>query len=522
VSTLLPSNRQTSYNFLAIWVNRLIGIFATVIITPIIVHHFGLELTGVWLMVTQLVSHLNLLDVGFSNSLVRFLAGQRAVEDVKKGSNYLATSFYILAIVGFILLVAAPFISSVSVQSLQLTEGVSGAKALVLLAIASIAISLPMRVGHGLLASNHRFDQEKLWDSLSTIIKLLLILVVFHWFDPGLIHLGMIVFGATVFSVAGIFLAGLRLNSTLSLNPTYFSRFALRDLSSMGGAALVVTFASIILMQTTSMLVGYVMGPAEVPLVAYPLMIFMAITPFMASLQTIITPVAAMMYAKKEDYKLLSTFLVATRYQTTAAFFIILLLLTVGQPLLILWLSGPKLTNEALITIFNSVVILFIGYAFSSIAQIGRSILVAVGGHWPVAAAEMLTAVGGLLLGYVLMRITSLGIFGIPIAVACALFIRGVIWYPVILAKLFTISPIRLLAKGIGRPLLIASITTVIFFTIKNNRGLFLYDSTLALISSHVVLFVVYGILSWYFVVTSNHRLMIRNSILGHIKTEDL
>ncbi len=503
-----PSKRQTGRNIVAIWANRLLAILAPLIVTPIVTHHFGLELIGVWLMATQIASHLMLFDAGLANSLVRLLAGQHAVLDTRKGSSYLATAFYVLLGFGLLLLLAAPFLAAGFVWSLHLTtENTPGVDMLALLAVIYVAVSLPLRVGHGLLAGVHRFDSIQLWDSFAIAIRLGLVLAVFRWWQPSLVDLGLIVFGSGLFSVAAVFVQGLRLNPLLSLRPSSVSRTALGDLSSMGGAALLATVASVLLMQSSSLLTGYTIGPDAVALVAFPLMIYTSLTPFLMTLPLIVTPIAAGISSKGEVEKLLPMFIMTARYQASAALLLFLGVIVLGDTLITGWLSGPKLGPVELQTVTAGIVILFAGFAVSSIAQMGRSILNSVGWHWSVAVIELMTAIGGLALGYLLTQYPQLGVLGVAVGITTTLIVRGLFCYPVMLARFFATSPVMLLIKVLGLPASIVGVTALVGWAIGGRLGgVVVGHDIVALIGVWVVPVLCWIVFTWYLVVPAGHR----------------
>jgi len=512
----VPTVKQTGRNIAMIWSNKVLAILAPLIITPIITHHFGMVLTGVWLMSTQLLAHLMLLDAGFTNSLVRFLAGQHAVHDIKKASSYVVTAFFTLLAISCLLLITSPFLGSAFLRSMKLTaNNAPGAENLVLLTIIYAAVSLPLRIGYGLIASLHRFDLIQLWDSLGIVLRVSLILTLFSWLQPTLIQLGLIVFGSTLLTVGLTFITGLRINPSLSLRPSNFSRMALGDLSSMGLAALIVTMASVLLMQSSSMITGYAIGPAAVVLIAFPLMIYVSLTPFLATLPLLISPVAAGMSAKGEGDKLLPIFIMTVRYQTSFALLLFIALKIFGHPLIVVWLSGPKLGQAELSTISIGVVILFAGYALSSVAQIGRSIMSSVGHHWPVAVSEFVTAVCGLILGYLLSKFSTWGVLGVICAISGTLAIRGLIWYPLMLSRYFMLSPVKLLSKTLVFPLSIGAITIIVgegidYLLSGISPGCYI----LQLIGIWVPQMICWIALTWYLVVPKVHQQLFINYFL--------
>lgn len=467
-------------------------------------------------MATQLVAHLMLLDVGLTNSLIRFLAGQRALHDIKKASGYLVAAFYTLLSIGFLLFLMSPFISSGFLYSMQLTsDNAPGAEGLIILTIAYVAISLPLRVGYGLHASVHRFDVIQFFDSIGIIIRVALIVILFNWWQPKLIHLGMIVFGSTLLSAVLTFVNGLKLNPLLSLRLKGITWSTLGDLSSMGMAALIVTVSSVLLMQSSPMITGYSLGPAKVLLIAFPLMIYSSLTPFLATLSLLISPVAAGMSAKGEGEKLLPMFIMTVRYQTSAALLLFIGIMIFGHPLIVLWLSGPKLGNVELNAISTGAVILFAGYAFSSVAQIGRSILSSVGQHWPVAISEFITALIGLVLGYLLSKFNMLNAQGMIVGVSSVLLIRGFFFYPLLLSHYFKLPPFSLLMKSQALPFIIAGVTLLMGKAIEYIFNVTcLAENIKGLILVWILPLLCWFALTWCLIIPKEHQRLLRDYFL--------
>lgn len=515
MSESIPTTRRTISNLLAVWGNRVLGILAMLITTPLILHHFGMEVTGVWLMITVLVSHLSLLDSGVSNVLVRFLAAQKARKNSDKGSHYLTTTFYLLLAVGIMLLATSPILVTWFMQTLQVDSSMMlGAQESVWLAIFFIAISLPLRVGHGLLSSIHQIDKLNMFVSLSIAVRILLIVGVFQYFEPNLVHLALIVFGSTLLGTVMVFISGIRNNRELSLKVSYFSVTELRDLLSLGGSALIVTLSALLMTQSATLITGYVLGPDYVPVIAYPLLIFTALTPFMAALQTLLTPVAAALSAKQEKQQILPIYQMAVRYQSAAAIFLLLVFFAFGEVLIVKWLSGPKISAETLTIIANSVLILLAGFVFSSVAFIGRSVLTSVGKHWPSATIELVTALIGLLSGYLLMRFTEIGLYGIAVGVALTLVIRGIVFYPYLIGRYFGMPPVDIIIHGLGITVALGFISFFIpivafFVIVRDTHPDFLTWFAIAKVLSIFL----WCLLTWHFLVERKHKIMMVNKV---------
>ncbi len=206
----VPSAAQTRRNVGAIWGNRILAILVPLLTTPVIANHFGLQAMGVWLLATQLASHLMLFDVGITNSLVRLLARPEA-DDPRLAARVLATSFYTLAGIGAAMLLVAPMAGHLFLTAFKLPASLErDARWLMLLTVASVGMTLPLRTGYSMLASRHRFDIVQACDVLGMGARLALILAVFKLGDPSVLHLGLIVFGCSVATAAVTFIYGAR------------------------------------------------------------------------------------------------------------------------------------------------------------------------------------------------------------------------------------------------------------------------------------------------------------------------
>jgi O-antigen/teichoic acid export membrane protein len=74
MSVKLPGLRQSTANVLAIWLLQAGTLLFALVSVPLITRRFGLEGLGVWLLVQQVASHVQLLELGLASSLGRFLS----------------------------------------------------------------------------------------------------------------------------------------------------------------------------------------------------------------------------------------------------------------------------------------------------------------------------------------------------------------------------------------------------------------------------------------------------------------
>ena len=234
-----------------------------------------------------------------------------------------------------------PVVSNFFLTAFEISEELQDdARRLIKFAIISVAVNLPLRVGYSILASRHFFDKVQIIDTLGIFIRLFGIIIVFTFFSPSLFVLGIIVFGS---SIAVSFVTFLRAKNLLNIN---FSNLSFKNFSfeswkvvtSLSGASFFVSLAGILLLQFSSTLVGYSLELKYVSIMAIPIMIYNSLTPFFQAIPTISSPIAAGVSNKQKKIAKIQ-FFTYSRYTASNALLCVIGMLTVGKPLLIIWLS---------------------------------------------------------------------------------------------------------------------------------------------------------------------------------------
>ena len=66
------------------YVNIIVNVLVTVFYTPFMLGLMGQNEYGLYSLVTSIIAYLSVLDMGFGNAMVRFIAKNQAKKDVKK------------------------------------------------------------------------------------------------------------------------------------------------------------------------------------------------------------------------------------------------------------------------------------------------------------------------------------------------------------------------------------------------------------------------------------------------------
>src|SRR5919199_5088105 len=141
------------------YAGKLIVIGTGLVTTPFILQHLGPTMYGLWAVVGSVVAYGNLLDLGITTAVVKYVAEYRARREAEQLEHLLATAVWVygaigLAIVGFGALLAPifPFIFQVPV------EDRATASRLVFISGAVVGLSLVCSIPPAVLRGLQRFD----------------------------------------------------------------------------------------------------------------------------------------------------------------------------------------------------------------------------------------------------------------------------------------------------------------------------------------------------------------------------
>ncbi|MDC3343057.1 hypothetical protein OAW22_02365 [Pseudomonadales bacterium] len=503
----------TVKNILSIYGKRLLELLTVFITVPIITGHFGLELMGIWLLVTQLSQHIVLLEVGLNTSTTRFLARFRAKKDLTMASIYLSSSVLTLIIIGSIVVMVSPLIASGFASIFLIPQDlVSEIVWVVVVATVASGLGLFLRSGNAMLSSISRFDVIAFWETLVLAIRLVLIVITFTWYDPNFFVLGLITFVPALLGNIMIFSAGRRVTSDVVISRHFIKMSALIQLFSISGAALLISMSAIILRQSSPMLVGWSMGLEQVAMLAFPILIVFSVMPFVTVAATLISPVASQLDALDNHETLYNLSVIAVRYVFFISCIIWCGFYYLGHDIFTLWLGGPKVDSAALRQISYNVIVIFTGFVICSPGFIFRELLIAVGWHWKVAVGEIIGALIGVSLGYILMVGSGLGVLGMAIGIATAFLVRGLGFLTVQCARYFKIPYVELVRNCFWRPIIVITVAIILtesLLAVLSNY----YSGVFINLIPFITILLISLIGAWFWIIDSNHKRILKQSL---------
>jgi O-antigen/teichoic acid export membrane protein len=227
--TRFAQNALSNYALTAVLV------LVALITTPILTHHLGTERFGIWIFVGSAITYVQLLDLGFGGAVVSAVAGLSAKGDEDGLERTLNSSFFLLAGLGLVALVACGLGAMFLPHAIHLrgTLAVTARDLLLLLGL-DVALSIPMDTfGCGLVALQ-RFDllnATLIGVAIMQAIAWTVVLVS----GGGLLLLGIVTVSISLMGQGVRFVMLRRLIPTLRFSPSKVERALVRSLASPAG-----------------------------------------------------------------------------------------------------------------------------------------------------------------------------------------------------------------------------------------------------------------------------------------------
>jgi O-antigen/teichoic acid export membrane protein len=137
---------------------QLIPLLVAFAVTPLLLHHLGLDRYGIWSLALAVLSTLAALDGGVSASLARFFALYGAREDRRAAGQLVTGALLVFALFGLVLTPPAIVLAPTIVHLLNIPHRLSGEAILVLRCLPALAaLGLMSDATAALLEGNNRY-----------------------------------------------------------------------------------------------------------------------------------------------------------------------------------------------------------------------------------------------------------------------------------------------------------------------------------------------------------------------------
>ncbi len=210
-------------------------VVVALVTTPILTHHLGAQGYGIWIFVGSVITYAQLLDLGLGGAVVSAVARLSAEGDDDGLERTLNSSFFVLAGLGVVALVACGVAAKFLPGAIHLHGPLAGTtRDLLLLLGVDVAVSIPMDTfGCGLVALQ-RYDllnATLIGVAVTQAVAWTIVLIG----GGGLLLLGVVTVVISLIGQCVRFVLLRRLLPTLSLSAVRVDRALVRSLASPAG-----------------------------------------------------------------------------------------------------------------------------------------------------------------------------------------------------------------------------------------------------------------------------------------------
>jgi O-antigen/teichoic acid export membrane protein len=445
-------------NTLSTLVNALTG-FLTL---PFLIGQLGVERYGLWVLVVGVTGYFLLLDFGISGAVGRLVAGCRARDDRAGLDAVLSTTFGLLLLVGGVVALATLAVPGLFAWIFDVPPAARAdvTRALIIVGFSS-ALYFPAATFYGYLWGSERFDLHNLVEIPVLVGRTATIFLVMTR-DSSLTDLAIAVSAWTIAGYLGRAAMCFRIDPTLRIVPTRWSRAVVHEVFAFGGWFGLLVFIRQTMPQVATFVIGHGLGSTAVTVFTVPRLLAAYSNWFMMSATQALAPRAAALHSggRHDDQRAL--YVGGGRWAYALALFFAAGLVVLGAPLLAVWQPHDQQTEYQILVIlmageilpmsqwmtYNALVGMgrhrrLVGYGIAEIAAIlvGSALVMPV--HGLVGVAAVVAAAGFLFRG-----VLQLSYGGRVLGVRAGDYVRQV-YLPVTIAATLPVALTAALVAGV-------------------------------------------------------------------------
>lgn len=321
------------------YIQTFLSIIISLVITPITIRSLGQSEYGIYSLVGTIIPYLTVLDLGFSNAIVRFITECRVKNDKDKEYKLNGMFMVIYSFIGIICLIVGVLIiiniSNIFKNGLNPQE-ILKIKYMLIIVVIYISISFPFKLFNGIITAYEKFLFLKTISLITTIINpLIILLIVLSGNKSIMMTLNTAIIGLSVSIVQMIYCIKVL---KIKIKFEKFNMIIFKELFSYSFYIFVSSIVNIIYWSTDSSILGIVANSSEIA-------IYSVASTFNNYLNTLTMVISGMMIPKvvsmitqnKSNSEITDLFIKISRIQLQIVGLIMIGFLLVGRQFINIW-----------------------------------------------------------------------------------------------------------------------------------------------------------------------------------------
>jgi O-antigen/teichoic acid export membrane protein len=494
---VLPSIR----NMAAGYAGHAFEAAAFLLLTPFLVRALGLAEFGLWSVAVALAEWLGLLDLGLKEAVMKYSAAHQARADTRAVRRVADTALLIYIATALLALLVGLALAWLALPHMvEDPAGLGRARLVLLVLVASAALSLPAGLSGTLLEGLSRFDLLNLFRMGHAMLRLMLIVIALQ-LQLGLLGVAVAELAARLALHVGRWAAVWRIEPALMPRP-WLHADVRRDMLSFGAWNAFRQAGEVAIGKLYEPILSLLAGMPAVGAFYVGRRLGSMPAELMVPMAGVLFPLSSELEASGRGRTLRDTYMHATKIALVVGLPICLVLAFGAEPILSNWLQGRAPEAVPVLAVF-AFVFLVMGAALpSEVMLLGL-------GH------ARLLAILGLLQGIITIGagiplVSRVGPAGLALgSLAAVLLLQGLVQMPMA-ARLCGLGIGPFLRRGVLPPLLAAAPVALAMALLQNHIAV---GGLAALATWAGGAVATYGILLWLFGFEADEKAFLRSHI---------
>ena len=494
-------------NYAVILLNNLLGL----LYMPYMLRMLGQSEFGLYSLVASVIAYLTVLDLGFTNAVIRYTAKFRAEGKVREQQEMFGMFILIYSAISLVALVAGGFLYANvdAVFSAKMTASeLARMKPMLLMLLFNLVITFPLSVFGSIITAYEKFVFQKLLVIGRLLLSTAVMIVLLHF---GYKAMALVVV-QTVFNIAQLIANWIFCRRRLNVK-VVFGRFRFgffKEVAAYSFWILLNVLMDRVYWSTGQFVLGAVAGTTAVAVFSVAVRLEQMYMSFSTAISSVFLPKVTSMVARGEGDKAISDLFIRTgRIQYCVLAFVLTGFIVFGRQFIALW-AGPDYDEVAVYTVS---LIFFIPLTVPLVQNLGITILQAKG----MMRFRSLMYVGVAAVSLVLQILLSkrYGVEGCAWAVAAGLVLGQIIIMNIYYYKVQRIDILRFWKEIFRMSVVSACVCAVSYFIFRDIR----LDSVWRLALGILAYCAVYLPLFWFAGMNASEKGLVRGFFMKILKT---
>ncbi len=333
-------SRSIIINTLSNYLHQILQVGIFLILTPYIALRLGTDGYGLWSLIQATVGIFGLFDLGFATSVVKYIADARGKDDKERLAALTSTFFWVYAVLGLAVLVAAMAFATVLPSALNIPLERSSAAVMVFVLIAfRTAISMPLGMFRGVMTG----FQQQWWANIIKILGTVLYAVFSWWalyFEPSIERLAVAsLVSHLIAMIVGAWICLTRLPE-VTISPRRFNKGLIGEVSSFSLYFFMIQVSTLIYTKVDAMIIQTYMSLSAVAMYNVAARASEHAAGLCRQLTNALTPVVAELRGAGDEQNIRAVFRMGTKISTAMAAPVLIGLYVLAEPTLIAWMGA--------------------------------------------------------------------------------------------------------------------------------------------------------------------------------------